>query len=78
MAYQAYLNMGITEYAVSRAIMELQKEHNLISYKMIADRIGGGTTAVGESVKHMMKSQTLIRIEGSSRAGGYRYDYLGK
>lgn len=76
--YQPHLNMGITEYAVSRAILELQEEHHHISYEMIADRIGGGVSTVGKTVTHMIRCGMLRRVSGSTRAGGYRYVYRGK
>lgn len=70
--------MGITEYAVSRAIIELQSEKRLITFDMIADRIGGGKTSVNDAIVRMLQSGALVRIDGSPRAGGYRYEYHGK
>lgn len=70
--------MRMTEYAVSRAIIELQQKHQLISYEMVANHIGSSVNTVGTSVIRMMECGALIRLHGSTRAGGYRYEYSGK
>lgn len=72
------LNTGISEFAVSRAIIELQQHHDLITAEMIADHIGGGVATVYRSIQNLEKSGLLIRERGSSRQGGYRYEYRGE
>lgn len=76
--FMATMNLGITDYAVSRAIQELQKEHDLISARMIAEKINGEQTAVYRSIKTLKEADLLEVKAGSNRAGGYRYEYLGQ
>jgi predicted transcriptional regulator len=75
--FMAERNLSITDYAVSRAIMELNKCHELITAEMIAEHINGGASTVYRSLKHL-KDSNLVQVSGgSSRNGGYRYEYLG-
>lgn len=71
-------NLSITDYAVSRAIMELHEQHKLINAQMIAKKINGEETAVYRSLKNL-KQADLVKVSGgSARAGGFVYEYLGK
>lgn len=71
-------NLGITDFAVSRAIMELHEEHDLINAQMIADKINGEETAVYRSLKNLKEAGLVSVCGGSRRAGGYRYEYTGE
>lgn len=71
-------NLSITDYAVSRAIMELHENHDLINARMIADHINAGTTAVYSSIANLKKAELLHIKGGSARSGGFRYEYTGK
>lgn len=75
--FMAALNLSITDYAVSRAIMELHQEHEYINAQMIAEKINGEQTAVYRSFKNL-KDAKLLRVSGgSARTGGFIYEYLG-
>ncbi|MEM9954349.1 MAG: hypothetical protein AAF846_22250 [Chloroflexota bacterium] len=71
-------NLGITDYAVSRAIMELHQQYELINAQMIAERINGERTAVYRSIRTLREADLLEIKYGSSRAGGFRYEYKGE
>lgn len=70
-------NLGITDYAVSRAIMELHKKHELINARMIAEHINGEQTAVYRSLKTLKNADLVRVVDGSARAGGFKYEYIG-
>lgn len=71
--FMAERNVGLAEYAITRAIPELQAQSELISYTDIAEHIGCGYATVHRSVKRLLDAGTLIRVYGSTRNGGYRY-----
>lgn len=75
--YMEQKNLGITDYAVSRAIMELQDQHDVINADMIAEHINGERTAVYRSMRKLKQAKFLVRGDGSPRAGGYQYEYTG-
>lgn len=76
--FQMSKNLSITDYAVSRAIKELHQEHELINAKMIANHINGGKTAVYDSLSNLKQANLLKIKDGSARAGGFIYEYLGE
>jgi DNA-binding MarR family transcriptional regulator len=66
-------NLGMPEYAVSRAIEELSEEHVYINASLIADHIGCVPKTVYRAMKRLEKANKLTRLEGSPSHGGYRY-----
>jgi predicted transcriptional regulator len=66
-------NLGISEFAVSRAIMELNQQHERLTATMIAEHIGCEKTAVYRAIARLKEAGKLLRGEGSPKAGGYRY-----
>lgn len=67
-------NLGIGEFAVSRAIQELREQHDFISARMIAEHIGCEQTAVYRAMKNLKAAGKLRRGKGSARKGGYKYE----
>ncbi len=65
------LNLGLSEYAVSRAIPELHREHDYISRHDIAARIGCSSRTVERAIANLIEAGVIERCERSK--GGYRY-----
>lgn len=76
--FMASKNLNITDYAVSRAIMELHECHDLITAQMIATKINGERRTVYRSIKRLTDADMLQVLRGSSRGGGYAYKYVGQ
>lgn len=66
-------NQGLSEFAVIRAIPELQQKHEFISASLIADYIGCGESTVYRAMKNLMQAGLLTRLDGATRIGGYQY-----
>ena len=64
-------NLGISDFAVSRAIPELHQEQDYISRQDIAHHIGGSIRTVDRAIKNLTAAGKLQRLERSK--GGYRY-----
>lgn len=75
--YNPCLNWGATEFAISRAIVELRAQHEYISARTIADHIGISRLSVVRALRKMIAAGLVSRGEGSIRLGGYRYEYHG-
>lgn len=71
--FVAERNLGVIDFAVTRAIPELQEEYDLINAKLIAEHIGCEQTAVYRSMSRLREAGRLRRGRGAARRGGYRY-----
>ena len=68
---------GATEFAITRAIIELRQRNDYISAQMIADHISCERHTVHKALKRLIDQGQVLRGEGSKRGGGYKYDYVG-
>lgn len=76
--FMANLNMNPTDFAVSRAIGELHERYETINYEMIANYIGCAEVTVKRSMSRMKQDKLVKVIDGASKSGGFRYEYVGK
>jgi len=74
MPYTETANMGIKEFAVSRAIHELRTRGEPISRLRIAEYIGMAERQVTEALRQLERCGFLRRY-GTSR-GGYTYEVV--
>jgi predicted transcriptional regulator len=75
--FVAKLNMNTTDWAVSRAIRELHKQHTFISQRMIAQHINCDPATVYRSLRWMKEEGLVVVGCGGSRRGGHIYEYIG-
>ena len=66
-------NVGMSDYAVTRAIPELHRDRHFITEEQIAAHIGCGTSTVKRALTTLMASGRVIRVEKNPRRGGSRY-----
>lgn len=74
MAYDMALDVGITDYAVSRAIMELNKHHDRYSSEEIAQHIGCSVVTVRRTLPRLIKAKRVTR-EGDNHRG-YKFEVV--
>lgn len=67
------LNVGLSDYAVTRAIPELQCERHLITLDDIANHIGCSRSTVERAIATLRRAGRIRRVDGS-RSRGYRYE----
>lgn len=69
---------GVTEFAISRAIIELRAKNEYISARTMADHIGCSRLTVVRSLRRMIAAGIVTRGAGDPKSlGGYRYEYHG-
>lgn len=68
------LGLGVSHFAVSRAIIELEKERQIFGCEDIALYIGSSERTVRRCLAQMIDAQIVERI--GSRRCGYRYRCL--
>jgi CRP-like cAMP-binding protein len=68
MAYQMTLDMGITDFAISRAIRELSQQRETFTNADIAKYVGCSLVTVNRTVPRLIKSGKVERT-GSNRKG---------
>ena len=66
-------NIGIAEYAVMKALDELQSDVNKISSTDIADLISCDRKTVQRAIRSLIAAGKVRRGDGSSRQGGFQY-----
>jgi predicted transcriptional regulator len=66
--------MGLSEFAISRALLELQCDREYISIAMVATHVGCSNRTVKRAMKRLIESNTVVRLDGCRTKGGYRYD----
>jgi predicted transcriptional regulator len=71
--YMPELDMGLPDYAVSRAIPELDGGERYITIEDIAHHIGCSTRTVQRAIAKLMAANRLKRLDGGVKQGGYRY-----
>jgi len=74
--YRPGLDMGLNEFALERAIMELAQQRETFDYFDIADYIGCSRRTVASGMKRLLLADRVIAI--GSRRGGYRYEVIGE
>ena len=72
--YDPKANMGLPEFAVSRALIELQSEREYVSIAAVASHVGCSTRTVKRAMKRLIETNTIVRLDGSRSKGGYRYN----
>lgn len=73
-------NLGLREYAVSRAIIELRETHEYINAEMIADHIRCSTRTVYSALTVLQSAKQVRRGQCANLhggKGGYAYEYIG-
>lgn len=75
--FMAEKNLGLSDFAVSRAIKELRENHRLINADMIAEYIGCSRDTVYRSMRRLKQAGKLEQGAGSITQGGYEYEYVG-
>lgn len=71
------IQLAMREYAIIRAIDELQSDNDVITYDQIAEHIGAHRNTVLRSIQWLKDNSVITIVDGSNRAGGYRYKYNG-
>jgi predicted transcriptional regulator len=75
--YMAVMDMNSTDYAVSRAIMELERDGiQRMNATVIAKKCWCGVQTAERSLRRLKKAG-LVKRTGSP-VHGYRYKYLGE
>lgn len=72
MGYQMALDVGITDYAVSRAIMELNEVHDRYSSEEIARHIGCSVVTVRRTLPRLINAKMITRTGNNHR--GYKFE----
>ncbi len=67
-------NMGLSEFAVSRALVEMNSEREYVSVAVIAAHVGCSDRTVKRAMKRLIDANAIVRLDGSTSKGGYRYD----
>lgn len=68
------LNLGLPEYAVSRAILELHETQEFVSARDIAGLLNCSEKTVYRALERLRSANKVRRMEGSPTWRGYRYD----
>lgn len=71
--FTARNNLGLSEYAVSRALLELNCQEEYIPIRSVANHIGCSIRTVERALKRLMEAEVVVRIDGNNRLGGHRY-----
>lgn len=71
--YMPELDMGLPDFAVSRAIPELHKQKQYITIADIAKHIGCSERTVQRAIMKLEAAKRLTRLDGGRKQGGYRY-----
>jgi len=66
-------NLGLSDYAVKHAILNLQTHQDYISADDIADEIGCERKAVYRALGRLRDADIIKRLDGSPSRGGHRY-----
>lgn len=72
--YQLVKDMSLREYAVSRAVREMEDEFEIFTQADIAEHIGCSLRTVQEAMSRLLDAGTIIRF-GSAR-NGFRYELV--
>lgn len=75
MAYTLSLDMGLSDFAVTRAIKELAVEQSSFGCAEIASYIGCSKRTVERCLPRLIEAGMIVRAGGSARTG-YRYEYV--
>lgn len=71
--FRRELNMGLPDYAVSRAIPELRGDEQPITYQQIAVHIGCSRATVERAMRNLMDAGHVVRLDDSKFRGPSRY-----
>lgn len=71
--FAAENNIGLSEYAVRCALLELKCEEQQVSMRQVAAHIKCSESTVKRAMSRLMAADLLERLDGSRRGGGYRY-----
>lgn len=74
--FMAEKNLGLSDFAVSRAINELREQYRFLSAHMVAEYIGCSPDTVYRSMRRLKEAGKLKQGAGSITQGGYEYEYI--
>lgn len=72
--YRIEKDMGIAEFAVSRAIEELSNKKVCFSQKDIAEHIGCSEPTVNRTCRRLLRAGSIRMIHQSGKV--FRYEYI--
>lgn len=72
--YQLALDMGLVDFAITRAIDELSRKHERFNAQDIAAYIGCGEATVKRNLPRLRNAGIITRIKNAN--GGHRYVFV--